>query len=73
MSISPARVILIAGGVITAVAFIALITILALYFVHLTPPSWVYFAALWGLPAGFVLMVLHVLLSIRGRRRRVSA
>lgn len=74
MSISPARVILFAGGVITAVASIALLTILVFYFADLTPHSWVYFAALWGFPAGFSLMILHMLLSIRGRRRRrVSA
>lgn len=64
-----ARVLLWSGAVITAAAAIALLVILALYFVQQDPPTGFYFTALWGFPLGFMLLIAYLLFSINRRRR----
>lgn len=64
-----ARASLILGVTVTIISFAALLAILGLYFAETTPPASLYWAALWGFPAGFVLMCLHLLLTIGSRRR----
>ncbi|WP_120003221.1 hypothetical protein [Nesterenkonia muleiensis] len=67
-----ARASLILGVVITAVSFIALLVILGLYFADIIPHQSLYWATLWGFPAGFALMCLHLLLSLGRRRQPMS-
>jgi hypothetical protein len=62
------RASLILGVCVTALSFIALIAILVFYFSGMVPHAGLYWAALWGFPAGFVLMCLYIMLSL-GRRR----
>lgn len=60
------------GVVITVLSFIALLTILGLYFAEVTPAASLYWVALWGFPVGFILMCVYLLLNIRGRRQKLG-
>ena len=69
---SAARVSLALGVVLTAISFAALLTILGLYFAGVTPHPSLYWAALWGFPAGFALLCFNLLLTMGRRRHRVE-
>ncbi|MGC5049006.1 hypothetical protein [Micrococcus porci] len=65
------RVMLTAGVVLTVVSGLGLLGALAAYFLHAAPaflPA-LYAVSLFGLPLGFTLMVLHVVLSAVLRAR----
>lgn len=56
------------GVIATAVSFIALLAILGSYFAGSVPHEGLYWLALWGFPAGFVLMCLYMVINLRKRR-----
>ncbi|WP_261625059.1 hypothetical protein [Nesterenkonia marinintestina] len=62
------RGILLLGTVLTAAAFVSLVMILGAYFLSVEANPTFYFLALWGFPAGFALMLVHMVLSMRRRR-----
>lgn len=64
-----ARTSLLLGVAVTAVSFAALLIILGLYFADTTPHPGLYWAVLWGFPAGFVLMCGYLLATLKTRRR----
>ncbi|GAA3059042.1 MULTISPECIES: hypothetical protein [Actinomycetes] len=66
------RAVLLLGVIITAASAVALALILGLYFADAEPHPGLYFTALWGFPLGFTLMVVHLLESMRRRRRRAA-
>ncbi|WP_022873610.1 hypothetical protein [Nesterenkonia alba] len=63
-----ARALLVTGVVVTTVAFLALLTVLGLYFAEQTPHPGLYWVLLWGFPVGFLLMIGYMLLNLRSRR-----
>ncbi|TLP74060.1 hypothetical protein [Nesterenkonia sphaerica] len=63
-----ARACLISGVTVTALSFAALLSILGFYFADSVPHASLYWIALWGFPAGFVLMCLHMVLNLKRRR-----
>lgn len=62
-------VVLALGVTVTAVSFIALLGLLAAYFFSWPAVPALYALALFGLPVGFALMVLHVVLGAVRRSR----
>lgn len=64
-----ARATLFVAVAITAAAVASVLLILGVYFAGGSPHPALFWAALWGLPAGFVLMCGYVGLDLRRRRR----
>lgn len=62
------RGVLLLGVCLTAAAFVSLVVILGAYFLSTTADPTFYALALWGFPAGFALLMLHMVLSARRRR-----
>jgi cation transporter-like permease len=63
------RPIMIAAAVIAVLSLAAVGAVMALAFAGSVAPSWVTYAALYGLPAAFLLMLFLVMDSVAGRRR----
>jgi cation transporter-like permease len=63
------RPIMIAATVIAVLSLAAVGAVMALAFAGSVAPSWVTYAALYGLPVAFLLMLFLVLDSVAGRRR----
>lgn len=63
------RAALLLAVVVMTVSFAALLIILALYFAQTTPHPVFYWLALWGIPVGFALMCIYMLMRLGGRRR----
>lgn len=62
-------VVLVLGVTVTAVSFVALLGLLAAYFFSWPAVPALYALAMFGLPVGFSLMLLHVVLGAVGRSR----
>lgn len=60
---------MIAAAVIAVLSLAAVGAVMALAFSGSVAPSWVTYAALYGLPVAFLLMLFLVLDSVAGRRR----
>jgi cation transporter-like permease len=60
---------MIAAAVIAVLSLAAVGAVMALAFAGSVAPSWVTYAALYGLPVAFLLMLFLVLDSVAGRRR----
>lgn len=63
------RPIMIAAAVIAVLSLVAVGAVMALAFAGSVAPAWVTYAALYGLPVAFLLMLFLVLDSVAGRRR----
>jgi cation transporter-like permease len=63
------RPIMIAAAVIAVLSLVAVGAVMALAFAGSVAPSGVTYAALYGLPVAFLLMLFLVLDSVAGRRR----
>ncbi|QCU78772.1 hypothetical protein E7744_11945 [Citricoccus sp. SGAir0253] len=63
------RLLLIAGGALTAASFAALVLLLASYFLQVTAWPVFYWFGLYGLPLGFALMLAYVVAKAVLRRR----
>lgn len=61
--------VLAAGVTVTVASLLALLGLLGAYFLSWPALPALYAMALFGLPAGFALMVLHVALGAAGRSR----
>jgi len=61
------------AAVIAVLSLIAVGTVMALAFAGSVAPTWVTYAALYGLPAAFILMLLLVLDGVAARRRAGKA
>ena len=62
-------VVLVLGVTVTAVSFVALLGLLAAYFFSWPAVPALYALAMFGLPVGFSLMLLHVVLGAVRRSR----
>ena len=62
-------VVLVAGVAVTAVSALALVALLAAYFLSWPASPALFALALFGLPVGFGLMLLHVVLGAVRRAR----
>lgn len=62
-------VVLVLGVTVTAVSFVALLGLLAAYFFSWPAVPALYALAMFGLPVGFSLMLLHVVLGAVRRAR----
>lgn len=63
------RALLIVGAALTAVSFAAMVLLLASYFLQITAWPVFYWFGLFGLPLGFALMLVYVIVKAVLRRR----
>lgn len=63
------RALLIAGAALTAVSFAAMVLLLVSYFLQITAWPVFYWFGLFGLPLGFALMLVYVIVKAVLRRR----
>ncbi len=63
------RPIMFAAAVIAVLSLVAVGAVMAFAFAGTVAPEWITYAALYGLPLAFLLMLFLVLDSVAGRRR----
>jgi hypothetical protein len=63
------RLLMVLAAVIAVLSLVAVGTVMALAFANSVAPAWVTYAALYGLPVAFILMLLLVLDGVAARRR----
>ncbi|MDT0170594.1 hypothetical protein [Pseudarthrobacter sp. BRE9] len=63
------RLLMVLAAVIAVLSLVAVGTVMALAFANSVAPAWVTYAALYGLPVAFILMLLLILDGVAARRR----
>jgi hypothetical protein len=63
------RLLMVLAAVIAVLSLVAVGTVMALAFANSVAPAWVTYAALYGLPVAFILMLLLVLDGVAARRQ----